>query len=318
MYQAYAQGKYKFSDQVSLTSGLHYTHFALSNDHSVEPRLGLVVELPKRQKLGLGYGMHSRHESLPLYFVENELPDGTIHMPNQELKLTRASHVVASYEKMVGKNVNVKTEAYYQHIGNLPVPNNPDKIHSPVFTGVSPNDTVTNTGKARNYGIELTIQKYFSNDYYFLMTHSLFESEYKPANGNWYNSRFNINYINNFVGGKEFKWGENKMIGLNAKVMWTGGKRIIPLDLEASIASGGAVYKLDEIYSVKAKDYFRTDLGVRLHIYKANTQHVFSIDIQNVTNRLNTWAHVYDAEQKKQIDYPMAGLLPILNYRFEF
>lgn len=318
LYQAYAQGKYKFSDKVSLTTGLHYTHFELSNDNSVEPRVGLVVELPKRQKLGLGYGMHSRHENLPVYFAENLLPDGSVYFPNKGLKLTTANHIVASYEKMVGENVNVKTEVYYQHIGNLPVPTNPDKLLAPAFTGLSPDDTLANIGIARNYGLEFTLQKFFSNDYYFLLTSSLFDSKYKPANGSWYNSRYNVNYINNLVGGKEFKWGENKMIGLNAKAIWSGGKRLIPLDLEASIAEGGAVYKTDEVYSIKAKDYFRVDLGARLHIYKTKTQHVFSIDIQNVSNRLNTWAHVYDAEQEKLIDYPMAGLIPILNYRFEF
>ena len=318
LYQAYAQGKYKFSDNVALTTGLHYTHFALSNDNAVEPRVGLVVELPKRQKLGLGYGMHSRHENLPVYFVENQLMDGSVHMPNEGLKLTTASHLVASYEKMVGDHVNIKTEAYYQHIGNLPVPTNPNKFISPIFGGFSPDDTLANIGIARNYGVEFTIQKFFSNDYYFLITSSLFDSKYKPANGTWYNSKYNVNYINNFVGGKEFKWGENKMIGLNAKVIWTGGKRLIPIDLQASIAEGAAVYNTKEIYSIKASDYFRTDIGARLHIFKANRQHVISIDIQNVSNRLNTWTQVYDAENEKIIDYPMAGLIPILNYRFEF
>jgi len=108
------------------------------------------------------------------------------------------------------------------------------------------------------------------------------------------------------------------MIGLNAKVIWTGGKRLIPIDLQASIAEGAAVYNTKEIYSIKASDYFRTDIGARLHIFKANRQHVISIDIQNVSNRLNTWTQVYDAENEKIIDYPMAGLIPILNYRFEF
>jgi outer membrane receptor protein involved in Fe transport len=318
LYQAYAQGKYKFSDNVIMTAGLNYVHFTLSNDNSVEPRLGLVVGLPNEQKLGFGYGKHSKHENLPVYLVESELPDGSIHMPNSSLQLSRAHHFVASYEKLIGKELLFKAEAYYQHIDNLPVANNPDKYWSPIFGGVDPNDTLENIGKGRNYGLEFTLQKSFSNNYYFLVTSSIFDSKYKPADSKWYNTKYNVNFINNFVGGKEIKWSDNKMVGLNAKLIWSGGKRQTPIDLEASIEEGETVLEEDKPFSVQTKDYLRLDLGVRLHFYKKKSEHVLSLDIQNVTNRLNTWYQTYDDENKSVIDYPMAGLIPIISYRIEF
>jgi hypothetical protein len=317
-HQAYAQAKYKFSDKVVFTAGLNYSHFALNNDNSLEPRLGMSIELPKQQKLSFGYGKHTMHENLPVYFVETHDEDGTSFMPNEGLKLTRSHHFVAAYEKMLHDNLVFKTEAYYQHIDNLPVANNPDKYWSPIFGGVNPNDTLANIGKGRNYGLEITLQKYFSNNYYFLVTSSLFESKYKPADGIWRDTRYNINYVNNFVGGKEIKWGDNKMLGLNGKIIWSGGKRLTPIDLEASKEAGETVYETDELFSVKGKDYFRLDLGVRLHFYRKKTEHVISLDIQNVTNRLNTWTHVYDAGNEEIIEYPMAGLIPVFNYRLEF
>ena len=318
LYQAYGQGKYKFSDHVIFTAGLNYTHFALSNDNSLEPRLGLVVGLPNEQKLGFGYGKHSKHENLPVYLLENELPDGSVYMPNKSLQLSRAHHFVASYEKMIGEHMLFKTEAYYQYISNLPVANNPDKYWSPIFGGVDPNDTLANIGKGRNYGLEFTLQKSFSNNYYFLVTSSLFDSKYKPADGKWYNTKYNVNFINNFVGGKEIKWGDNKMLGLNAKLIWSGGKRQTPINLEASIEEGETVLEKNEPFSLQNKDYLRLDLGIRLHFYKKKSEHVLSLDIQNVTNRLNTWVQTYDAENKSIIDYPMAGLIPIISYRVEF
>ncbi len=240
LYQGYVQSKYKFSDNLIFTAGLNYQHFALSNDNSIEPRLGLAVILPNEQKLGFGYGKHSKHEKLPVYLVENEQPDGSVNMPNTSLQMSRAHHFIASYEKMIGKDVLFKTEAYYQYIGNLPVPTNPDKYWSPIFGGLLPDDTLANIGKGRNYGLEFTIQKFFSKGYYFLFTSSLFDSKYKPADGKWHDTRYNINYINNFVGGKEFKWGDNRMVGLNAKMIWSGGKRQTPIDLDASTEGGGS------------------------------------------------------------------------------
>jgi len=239
-------------------------------------------------------------------------------MPNANLKLARSHHFIASYEKLIGSSILFKTEAYYQFINDLPVANNPEKYWSPIFGGVDPDDTLANIGKGRNYGLEITLQKYFSNNYYFMVTSSIFDSKYKPADGQWYNTRYNINYVNNFVGGKEFKWGDNKMVGLNGKVIWSGGKRITPVDLDASIEAGEEVLVTDELFTDKTRDYLRLDLGIRVHFYRKKTEHVISLDIQNVTNRLNTWFHTYDAKNEEIIEYPMAGLIPIFNYRLEF
>lgn len=318
LYQAYAQTKYKFSDKVIFSAGLNYTHFELSNDNSLEPRLGLTILLPDQQKLAFGYGKHTKHENLPVYFIETEAADGTKFMPNANLKLARSHHFVASYEQLIGSDLLFKTEAYYQYINDLPVANNPDKYWSPIFGGANPNDTLANIGNGRNYGLELTLHKYFSNNYYFLVTSSLFDSKYKPADGQWYNTRYNINYVNNFVGGKEINWGDNKMLGFNGKVIWSGGKRVTPIDLDASIDAGEEVFNTDELFADKTKDYLRLDLGIKIHFYKKKTEHVISLDIQNVTNRLNTWYYFYDAQNEEIVEYPMAGLIPVFNYRLEF
>lgn len=318
LYQAYIQGKYKISDKVVLTAGAHYSHFELSKDNVLEPRLGMVFNLPGQQKLSLGYGLHSRHENLPVYFVEFENSDGSVYQPNKELDLTRASHYVLGYEKMFGNTLSVKTELYYQDIKNLPVANNPDKYWSPAFGGFSLEDTLANIGRGKNYGIELSIQKFFTNNYYFLITSSLFEAKYKAADNQWRNSMYNTNYVTNFVGGKEIKWGENKMLGINGKVIWAGGKRIIPIDLEASIAGGETVHDLENLFANKGADYFRIDLGIKLRFFRPKAEHIIAIDVQNLTNRQNVWNEYYDSEKEKIVPYFMAGIIPILSYRIEF
>lgn len=318
LFQGYVQSKYRFNERFLATAGLHYAYFALSHDQSVEPRLGLQMQFSRSQKLSFGFGSHSKNESLPVYFVELEADDGTVSHPNSHLEMTRSLHFVAGYEKMMGTDIQLKTEVYYQYIPNLPVPGNPDKYWSPIFGGFYPNDTLMNIGKGRNYGIEFTIQKFYTKGYYGMITASLFDSKYKPADGRWHNTRYNSNYILNLVGGKEIKWGKNRMIGLNSKVIWTGGKRVIPLDLQASIAKGEAVYNTDELYTRKTPDYFRIDLGVHLHFFREKSEHILSLDIQNVTNRRNAYAEEYDRETESLVYYPLAGIIPLLNYRIEF
>ena len=49
LFQGYLQGKYKFTEKVLMTAGLHYAYFHQSRDHSLEPRLGLQIELVTKQ-----------------------------------------------------------------------------------------------------------------------------------------------------------------------------------------------------------------------------------------------------------------------------
>ncbi len=316
--EGFFQAKYNFSDRLYSTAGIHYVHFALNGNNSLEPRIGLMMELKNRQKLSFGFGVHSKTESLPVYFTETENSSGGFDMVNKSLNLNHSFHYIAAYERMIGRDMKIKTEVYYQYINNLSIPTNPAKFLAPLFGVLNHEDTLSNTGKGKNYGLELTFQKFFTNDYYFLITSSIYDSKYMPANGRWYNTKYNSNYVNNFVGGKEFKWGENKLVSLNSKIIWSGGKRIIPVDLPASIAKGEAVLIMDELYSKKGKDYFRIDMGIRLYFFKEKSEHVISLDIQNITNRLNTWVIDFNSNEGKLFEYTMAGIIPILNYRVEF
>lgn len=318
LYQAYLQAKIKLSDKIFATAGLHYTHFALSKENAVEPRIAFMANLPNNQKLGLGIGMHSRHENLPMYFVSQEDEDGTMFYPNKSLGLTRSNHFVLSYEKLIADEWMIKSEVYYQDISKLPVPNNPDKPLSPSFNGVSNGDTLVAEGVGRNYGLELTVQKFFTNNYYVLFSGSLFEAKYKPLDNKWYNNRFNSNYLFNLVAGKEIAWGQNKMLSLNGKLLWTGGKPIIPIDLEASQESGETEFDMSRLYSEKTPDYFRLDVGLKLHFYRKKTEHIIAVDIQNVTNRYNVWTYFYNPRKENIQEYYMAGLIPIISYRIEF
>ncbi len=318
LYQAYVQTKYKFSERIAATAGLHYAYFAQSSDQSLEPRLGLMIRLPGNQKLTFGYGLHSKNENLPAYFVEIEQEDGTIFRPNLALEMTRSMHYVLGWEKMFGSDFQLKAEAYFQQIRNLPVPTNPKKYWAPIFGGVNQGDTLDNIGAGRNYGLELTFQKFFTKHYYFLLSGSLFESEYKPADGQWYSTKFNLGHITNLVGGKEFMWGSDKMLGLNLRMIWSGGRRILSVDLPSSVKQGQSVYEDSDIFSKQARDYIRLDLGLKIHFFRDKTEHVLSLDIQNLTNRHNVLAQQYEPETQSISDYPMTGFIPIFNYRLEF
>ena len=318
MFQAHIQSRFTLNDPLTLNTGLHLSYFALTGDISLEPRLGLRYRLPRQQTISLAYGLHTKAEKLPVYFTEFTFSDGTHYQPNLELEMTRSHHYVLGYEKLFGNEIQLKSEIYFQKINRLPVPLNPGKYWAPIFGGIGLGDTLANIGEGRNLGVEFTLQKFFTRNYFVLFTTSLFDARYKPADGKWYNSRYNLGHILNLVGGKEFLWGDNKKFGINSRFTWSGGKRLIPIDLDASRLEGQAVFLWEEIYSLQARDYLRVDLGLSFHVYRKSAEHILSFEIQNVTNRHNVWVEYYDPYAELIREFPMTGFIPVFNYRIEF
>ena len=170
-----------------------------------------------------------------------------------------------------------------------------------------------------NYGLEITLEKFFSNNYYFLFTSSLFDSKFR-TDGKWYNTAFNANYVFNVVGGKEFVVGKKKTnrITSNAKFLWRGGMRQLAINLSESQDAGQVVYNFDEPYNVKLPDYIRFDfsLGFRRNQKKWNWQ--VGVEVQNIINRKNVAAYQYNKETKTIDVKRNIGIIPIFFIKAEF
>ena len=156
---------------------------------------------------------------------------------NKDLGLMQASHYVLGYDWQIIKNGHLKIETYYQNINKVAVSTDSESTASVINGDILELD-LTDTGKAKNYGIELTFEKFFSNQYYFLATTSIFSSKYKASDNNWYNSKFNSNYTFNIVGGKEFSVKKDNVLGVNAKILSNGGQRSSPVDINNFYQTG--------------------------------------------------------------------------------
>jgi len=319
--QAYGQWKYRITQNLTLNSGVHVLHFALNGNTSVEPRAGIKWQFSPRQSVGAAFGVHSRLESISTYFAQTPLADGSYAQPNRDLALTKASHYVLSYDHQLRDDLRLKVETYYQQLLDVPISTDPTSATSALNAeGGFTTDTLASGGKGRNYGLEMTLEKNFTNNFYFLATGSLFNSLYTGADGIERSTRFNGNFITNLTAGKEFKVGRNKnnLIGANLRWTWAGGNRYSPVDLEASRAEGEAVYVESQRYSLQNPDYYRLDLRVSYRKNRPKASHILSLDLQNATNRLNPFNQYYDEEKGRVETSYHTGLIPILNYRIEF
>lgn len=318
----FAQWQFRATERLTLNAGAHGLFFLLNNTWSVEPRASVKYAFTERQSLSFGYGLHSQIQPLGTYFTQITGDDGSVTEPNRDLGLTKAHHFVLSYDYMLPGNWHLKPELYYQALYNVPV----NGAEADAFSMLNVpdgfvNESLVNTGKGRNYGLELTAEKFLTRGFYFMLASSVFQSEYRGSDGVWRDTRFNTNYINTLTAGKEWDWnrrGKNRTFGVNLKITHKGGLRESPIDLAASQAKGETVYDDTRAFEDQMPAYFRLDTGVKLKRNYRKLTTTLSLDLQNATNRENVFGRYYDEDSGKIEYYYQAPLIPVLSYKLEF
>ena len=318
MLQGFVQKTYRFNDKLSGSFGLHGTYFSINKQTTIEPRAALQWRLKPKHSLSFGFGVHSRKMPINQYFVQIE-DNNNITTPNASLDLMKSIHYILGYDWRIIKNGRLKIEAYYQKMNNVAVVKDSNYTDSYINGGFI-NNELSDTGIGENYGLELTFEKFFSNQYYFLVTSSLFDTKYRASNNIWYNSKFNYNYTFNLVGGKEFTVGKekNNILSINGKTLLSGGKLGTPINYSIFNQTGNIVVDQGLRNSKRLKNYFRIDLSFNYILNKPKTSHTLSLDLQNITNRNNVYSEAFDPiSGEKAINYQL-GLVPILKYQINF
>lgn len=325
LLQPYLQGRYRFSERLSLNAGVHGIYYGFNETSNIEPRASLSYAIDNSKTITFSYGMHSQQQALPVYLFQRQRADGTWDQSNRDLDLTRAHHYVLGYEWHFAKDWRLKAEAYHQYIYDVPVERTPSGF-SVLNAGADftfPEKAgLVNEGTGTNTGMEFTLEKFFSRGYYLLTTASIFEAKYKGSDGVERNSTFNNRAVFNVLAGKEWKMGRSgkNAFTIDVKAASAGGRYFTPVDIAASVEAG--TEKLDEnnYNSQRLSDYFRLDLrfGFRLNNARKKLSHTIFLDLQNVSNRENVFIQRYNQVQKTVGTVNQIGFFPDIMYRIQF
>lgn len=319
--QAFTSWKWRWNDQWSLTSGVHFLHYTLNGSSSIEPRAALRYQRTPSRAFTLGAGLHSKTESLMNYLAYTTAPDGSAAQLNKDLGLSRAAHAVLGYEQMLTEDVQLKAEAYYQYLYDQPVENAPS---SDFWVGnmqewFTTKDLV-NKGGGYNTGVELSLEKFFTRGWHALATVSVNESRYRAADGAWYNARFGLGTVANALAGKEWKVGaaaKNKVITTGVRYSVQGGQWYTPIDLDASIAAGDEVLGSARM-SRKGDPIHKLDMVLAYRIGRPKVSHEFKADVQNVLGASTPVWRYYDRRTERIRTVDQLAPLPVIQYTLRF
>jgi len=318
LFQAFNQWQYRFSENLTANAGLHYQYFALNKSQALEPRAGLKYKLNDVSSLTAGYGLHSGLQPMSAYYY---LTKETGQLTNKNLGFTRSNQFVLGYNRSLGAKSILKVETYYQQLYNVPIESRSSSYSMLNYgsTFVNSNiDSLFNNGKGRNYGVELTLERTYSKGYYFLVTTSLYNSEYQGSDGVWRNTGFNSKWLVNALTGYEYNISPKHVLSFDTKVTMGGGRPYVPFNTAASTAAGRAIYDDASAYSQRFSDYFRLDFKITYRRNAKNISQEWFVDIQNITNHINPFSNSWNTDKNKVVQTNQLGLFPNINYRILF
>jgi hypothetical protein len=332
LVQPFVQWKFRANDNLDFTFGLHSQYFSNAKSFSpVEPRTAIKYRLPKNQSVFAGAGLHSQMQPLYTYSYHQIGNGGSKVYQNEDMGLMKSIHTGLGYEKTFNQGFSIKTEAYYQHLYQVPVTVAPSSFSiinmGSGFARLFP-DSLENTGTGLNYGIELTVQKYFNKSFFFLFSGTLYDSKYRGSDNVLRNTSYNGSYVVNFLAGKEFNVGKNNVIGLGLKTTRAGGKRYGYVNVEATEELKEIIFQ-DSLFNERQfADYFRIDLKISWRLNAKKTAHEIGLDLVNILNTSNLLGLAYAPSLDPSVlnspgyepttERKQLGFLPVFYYKIDF
>ena len=312
---------HRFNDQLSTNFGVYGQLFTLNNTGSVEPRWNIKYQINPKQSLSFGAGLHSQTQPLEVYNYQTSLGNGQYIYTNKDLDLVKSVHGVLGYDVNLTKYLRIKAEVYGQYIFNAAVEKTPSSfsmLNSGADFYFPDKINLVNNGKGYNYGVELTIERFLHNGFYYLLTGSVYDSKYEGSDLIWRNTAFNTQFVGNVLIGKEFSINKKTSFAVDTKMGLSGGQYYTPFDVAASQLNGYTVFQENNAYSLRNDTYWRWDLKFS---YNRNLKHVtqkWYIDLQNLTSNKNIYVRTLNPKTGKEGVINQMGFFPNINYQITF
>lgn len=321
-FQPYAQLRYT-TPRLSLTGGVHAVFLTLNQTGAIEPRLAAKYQIAANDFISAAYGLHSRVLPLGNYFTQIEDVNGQVTMPNMNLPLMKAHHLVVGYEHLFPEqSMRLRVEGYYQSLFDVPV----HTADSSFYWHLNRRDgyliqAAESEGTGQNLGIDISLQKALSDGYFFSITGSAFDSRYSTPrlSGETFNTRYNARVAATIMGGIEREVGKNGRLIVSTRFIYSGGLKYTPGDSARSAALGQPVFDPMLAFSASQGTYFRSDLRITYRWSRPKASYQLALDVQNLTNRLtNVREEQWDAGRNDFIFIYQSGLIPIISFIADF
>lgn len=302
----YVEGDFKVGT-LTLTPGLRASHALLGNQtrNAFDPRLWVRFEPFKTTTLKGSVGLYTQ----PPQATDMEPPPfGTPSLFHE--KAFQASLGVA---QQITDVINVDVTGFYNRRF--------DNVVSPGRRIVNEDGSITqnrssNDGLGRAYGMEVMLRHEVTKNFFGWLAYTLSRSEERRAgsNADYAVTSFDQTHILTAIASYRFPYG----FELGARFRYVTGRPTSPLIHQADFQRLDAnrySNTFGPFRSARVTDFHQLDVRLdKYFVFEKWTLNLY-LDVQNVYNRQNTEATLYEYRGRYSVDVPGIPILPILGVR---
>ncbi len=283
-YGLFIKGSGLFLDDklgISLGFRVDQDNFTLNNDffENFSPRLALSFIISEDNKWKLNFSS-GRYFKIPTYTSLGFKNLNNIFL-NKTSKYTRSDHIVGGIEFNWSESSRLTLELFNKKYNNYPVS---------VIDGVSlankggdfevlGNEEILTIGKGKSYGLEFLYQQKLKNNFYGILSYTLFYSKFSGLDKVYFPSVWDNRHILSFTGGYKLK----KNWELSSKIRYTGKTPYAPVDIFSSVKSyPEIIFDYSKLGNYYLTEFTKLDIRIDKRWNFKSTSMNFYIDIENL------------------------------------
>lgn len=291
----YFQSSFRIIDPLIVTTGLRYDYFKFTEENSFSPRVSLSYSFTEKTNFNFAWGKY--YQSPASYQIA---PD----VRNLSLKSSNAEHFIAGIEHRISYDTRASIEIYHKELSDIII--DPDS-----------SNLLINTGSGYAQGIELAIQKKFTDGIVGSASYSYSISKRRDYQSqSLYDFEYDRPHIINLLSGVEI--GSGWQIG--AKFQYASGNPYTPV--VGVVTKNNSNFLIEgEKNSARYPDYHKLDLRVDKQFVFDSWSFSVYLDLWNVYNRENINSYSFKANSDGSITTNARydfGITPILGFTAKF
>jgi hypothetical protein len=173
---------------------------------------------------------------------------------------------------------------------------------------------LTSAGRGRVRGVELFIEKKFTDRWFGQANIALSRTRHAGLDGVFRSGAFDYPRVFNGVGGYRL----SKKWEVSARASYLSGRPVTPFDPTLSAAQRRGVYDLTRINAIRLPDYFRLDIRADYTLTVRDNPLLLFLGVQNVINRRNLAGYTWNRRSNAQQENEQLGLFPLVGLEWRF
>ncbi len=290
--------------KLKINAGVRADYFSYNESFSLSPRLSVTLDLTSKTSVHAASGMFS--QNLPLHILYRD--EAFKHLKNPT-----AYHFIAGFNHLFSGDTRLTVDGYLKEYKNMPLGTSyPSICQADHFVSDNAGEFV-DSGRARSYGVEVTLQKKLRKNIYGLISGSYFRSRYRDLDGVWRSRRFDNRFLFTVLGG----YKPSKTWEFSIKWNFAGGAPYTPYDIALSTAAGEGILDMAQVNGPRKPAYHSLNFRVDKRFHFKSSNLIVFLSLWNVYNQKNISYYDWNAADNTVTKEYSWGLLPILGIEYE-